>query len=87
LKRYPDAIASYNRAVEIKPDHYEAWYSRGNALVNLQRYSEAIESYNKAIQYQQDYREAIDARNQAQSRLASTQEKPEAEKEPEQPRN
>jgi tetratricopeptide (TPR) repeat protein/tRNA A-37 threonylcarbamoyl transferase component Bud32 len=87
LKRYSDAIASYNRAVEIKPDHYEAWYSRGNALVNLQRYPEAIESYNKAIQYQQEYREAIDARNQAQSRLASTQEKPEEKKEPEEAEN
>jgi tetratricopeptide (TPR) repeat protein len=77
LKRYQDAIASYNRSVEIKPDHYEAWYSRGNALLNLKRYQEAIQSYDKAIQYKPDYQEAINARNLAQSQLDLPQQKPE----------
>jgi len=30
---YEEAIASYDRAVEIKPDKDKAWYNRGIALV------------------------------------------------------
>ena len=38
------AIASFDKALEIKPDSYEAWYNRGNALGNLGRLKEAIAS-------------------------------------------
>jgi tetratricopeptide (TPR) repeat protein len=73
LKKYEDAIASYNRAVRYKADHYESWYNKGNALFNLKRYEEAIASYDQAIRFKSDYRQAIDARNQAQSLLAGAQ--------------
>jgi tetratricopeptide (TPR) repeat protein len=69
MKRYEDAIASYNRAVRYKPDYYEAWYSRGNALFYLKRYEDAIASYDKAVRFKPDYREAIEARNQAQRQM------------------
>ena len=29
LQRYSEAIASYDKALEIKPDKDEAWYNRG----------------------------------------------------------
>jgi tetratricopeptide (TPR) repeat protein len=29
-----EAIASYDKALEIKPDYHEAWYNRGFALGN-----------------------------------------------------
>nr|NCR02384.1 tetratricopeptide repeat protein [Microcystis aeruginosa L211-11]NCR33960.1 tetratricopeptide repeat protein [Microcystis aeruginosa L211-101] len=38
------AIASYDRALEFKPDDHEAWYNRGSALGNLGRDEEAIAS-------------------------------------------
>jgi tetratricopeptide (TPR) repeat protein len=71
---------SYSRVVEIQPNHYEAWYSRGNALVNLKRYQDAIESYDKALQYKPDYQAAKDARNQAPSQLDAVPKKPEGQK-------
>ncbi|MGL5192890.1 MAG: tetratricopeptide repeat protein, partial [Chroococcales cyanobacterium] len=47
-KRYEEAIASYNQALEIRPHDYWACYERANALAALQRYQEAIASYDQA---------------------------------------
>jgi tetratricopeptide (TPR) repeat protein len=57
-RRYEEAIAFYDRAVEIKPDKYEAWSNRGNSLLTLGRYEEAIKSYNKSIDINPDCYEA-----------------------------
>jgi tetratricopeptide (TPR) repeat protein len=58
LGRHEEAIASYDRAIEIKPDKHEAWYNRGIALFNLGRHEEAIASYDRAIEIKSDYYEA-----------------------------
>ncbi|MTJ15857.1 tetratricopeptide repeat protein [Dolichospermum sp. UHCC 0299] len=57
-KDYEEAISSYDKAVEIKPDYYEAWYNRGISLGNLGRYEEAISSYDKAVEFKPDYHQA-----------------------------
>jgi tetratricopeptide (TPR) repeat protein len=57
-ERYEEAIASYDKAVEIKPDYSDAWINRGNALAVLKRYEEASASYDKAIQFKPDDSEA-----------------------------
>jgi tetratricopeptide (TPR) repeat protein len=75
LKKYQDAIASYNKAIRYKPDSYETWYSRGNALYSLKRYQEAIASYEQAIKFKADYKEAIDARNVTQGLLQAEKSK------------
>jgi tetratricopeptide (TPR) repeat protein len=49
LGRLEEAITSYDKAVEIKPDYYDAWNSRGNALAHLGRFSDAIRSYDRAL--------------------------------------
>ena len=54
LKRYEEAIASYDKASEFKPDLHEAWYNRGVALGNLGRLEAAIASYDKAIELNPD---------------------------------
>jgi Flp pilus assembly protein TadD len=36
-KEYEAAIASYDKALEIKPDKHEAWNNQGIALRNLGR--------------------------------------------------
>ncbi|MFM6157291.1 MAG: tetratricopeptide repeat protein, partial [Sphaerospermopsis kisseleviana] len=69
LQRYEDAFASYNKAVTYKKNHYESWYSMGNALFNLQRYQEAIKSHDQAIKYKPDYQQAIEARKQAENQI------------------
>ena len=53
-QRYEEAIASYDKALEIKPDDHEAWNNRGIALRKLERYSEAIASYDKALEIKPD---------------------------------
>ncbi|MBC6424372.1 MAG: tetratricopeptide repeat protein, partial [Hormoscilla sp. SP12CHS1] len=58
LSRYDEAIASYDKAIEIKPDDYEAWNNRGKALYQLSRYDEALASYDKAIEIKRDDYEA-----------------------------
>jgi CHAT domain-containing protein/tetratricopeptide (TPR) repeat protein len=52
------AIASYDRALEFKPDFHEAWTNRGIALVSLGRYEEAIASFDQALEIKPDYHEA-----------------------------
>jgi len=53
-----EALTSYDKAIELKPDHYEAWNNQGNMLWNLERYEEALTSYDKAIELKPDYHEA-----------------------------
>jgi tetratricopeptide (TPR) repeat protein len=48
------AIASYDRALEFKPDNHLAWYNRGVALGNLGRLAEAIASYDRALEIKPD---------------------------------
>jgi len=51
LKRYEEAIASYNKALDISSDYQTiSWHSRGTILKKLKRYEEAIASYDKALE-------------------------------------
>lgn len=52
--RYEEAIASYDKAVAIKPDYHEAWSNRGASLGRLGRYEEAIASFDKALEFKPD---------------------------------
>ncbi|MEL4898049.1 tetratricopeptide repeat protein [Crocosphaera sp. Alani8] len=54
LERYDEAILSYDKALEFKPDYDAAWYNRGIALKNLGRLDEAILSYDKALEFKPD---------------------------------
>ena len=58
LKRYEEGIASYDKAIAIKPDYHEAWYNRGFALGELKKYEEAIASFEQAIAIKPDKHEA-----------------------------
>ncbi|MDJ0899053.1 MAG: tetratricopeptide repeat-containing serine protease family protein [Xenococcus sp. MO_188.B8] len=53
-EKYQEAIISYDKAIEINPDDYQAWTNRGVALGNLGRYQEEIASYDKAIEINPD---------------------------------
>ncbi|MEA5614970.1 tetratricopeptide repeat protein, partial [Nodularia spumigena] len=47
---YQQAVASYDRALEFKPDYHLAWYNRGYALGKLGRDEEAVASYDRALE-------------------------------------
>ena len=49
LGRWTDAVASFDMAIAINPDYYEAWLNRGRSLEFLKRYAEALDSCDKAI--------------------------------------
>jgi tetratricopeptide (TPR) repeat protein len=44
-----DSIASFDRAIALKPDYADAFSNRGNTLRILDRFDEAIGSYRRAI--------------------------------------
>ena len=58
LRRYDEAVTSYNRTIELKPSYADAHNNLGNILKELDKYEEAIASYNKAIELKPDYAEA-----------------------------
>ena len=58
MGRLEQAIASYDKAVEIKPDKDEAWNNRGIALGKLGRLEQAIVSYDKVLAIKPDNNEA-----------------------------
>lgn len=55
LERFEEALASFNRAIELKADFYPAWYGRGNVLSSLGRFDEAIAAYQRTTQIQPDF--------------------------------
>ena len=65
LKRSEEALASYDKAIALKPDYAEAYNNRGNALMDLKRPEEALASYDKAIALKPDYAEAYNNRGNA----------------------
>lgn len=49
LKRLDEALASYDKALALKPNYADAYINRGNALKDLNRLDEALASYDKAL--------------------------------------
>ncbi len=61
-KSYQEAISSYDKALEFKPDYHLAWHKRGWSLHKLGRYEEAISSYDKALEFKPNDHEALNSR-------------------------
>ena len=49
VKRLPEAVASFDKAIALKQDHADAYNNRGRALQDLRRPDEALASFAKAI--------------------------------------
>jgi tetratricopeptide (TPR) repeat protein len=58
LKRFDDALASFDRATALRPDFAEAYSNRGVALKDMGRFEEAMASCDKAIALSPDHPEA-----------------------------
>jgi tetratricopeptide (TPR) repeat protein len=59
LQRFAEAIASYDRALSLRPGEAEVLYNRGNALVALGRLYDALEAYERALLARPDHAEAL----------------------------
>jgi tetratricopeptide (TPR) repeat protein len=49
------ALASYDRALSVRPDSTEVLSNRGNTLHELKRFEEALASYDRALTLRPDY--------------------------------
>ena len=49
-KQYADAIADFNKAIELKPDFEKAYYNRGLTRMELFQNKAAIEDFSKSIE-------------------------------------
>ena len=50
LKQYKEAIADYDKAIELNPKDADTYYNRGAAKNHLKQHKEAIADYDKAIE-------------------------------------
>ena len=69
MKKFDDALASYDAALASRPGDAGAWYNRGNALSELKRFVEAIASYDRALTLVRDNAEALNNRGLALAAL------------------
>jgi tetratricopeptide (TPR) repeat protein len=58
LKRYEEALESFDKSIQLNPNDAGTWFIRGLTLGDLKRYENAVESFDKAIQIKPDYAEA-----------------------------
>jgi tetratricopeptide (TPR) repeat protein len=59
LHRPAEALASFDRALALRPDYATALNNRGNTLQDLARPAEALASYDKVLAIRPDYAEAL----------------------------
>ncbi|HKM54151.1 MAG TPA: tetratricopeptide repeat protein, partial [Isosphaeraceae bacterium] len=55
LRRLPEAVACYRRALQLKPDYAEAHSNLGNALKDQGKLNEAVACYRRALELKPDY--------------------------------
>src|SRR5215831_15778532 len=68
------ALASYDRALALRPDFAVALYNRGVTLQELDRCEEALASYDRALAAQPDHVEALNNRGVMLQRLKRDEE-------------
>jgi tetratricopeptide (TPR) repeat protein len=75
LEKYEEAIIAYDKALQIKPEYYEAWNNRGSILCDhLGRYEEAIASFDRALEIKLEYYKAWHNRGNALGNLGRNEE-------------
>lgn len=63
-----EALALYEKALQLEPYSYVANFDKGNALIALERYPDAIEAYDRAIAVRLSSAEALMNRENARLR-------------------
>ncbi len=66
---YPQAIALYKKAIDLKPDHADAWFNLGNTYGKTGKYGDAVTAFDHAITSKKGYAEAYSGRGIAYASL------------------
>jgi len=69
LKRYPEAISSYEKAIQLDPQDAHSIYSRGLVLAELGRDREALTAYNNALELYPDWNEVKQSKQKILNKL------------------
>jgi len=64
---YENAVASYDKAIELKPNSTVFWNYKGRSLANLGRFDEAILCFEKSIAFNSSDPEALNLKATAMS--------------------
>jgi Flp pilus assembly protein TadD len=59
-KEWSVAAASFQKAVDLKPDYAEAWNELGYALRNMGKYPESVKAYDEALRLKPRFPEALE---------------------------
>jgi len=59
---FDEALAAYDRALALRPDHAATLANRGDVLRELRRLDDALASYDRALAARPDYAEALSDR-------------------------
>ena len=59
LGKKETAVASFDRALKVRPDYAEALSNRGLTLYELKRFDEAVASFDDALKVQPNHAEAL----------------------------
>jgi len=68
------ALASYDRALKVRPNSAEVLFARGWILQELQRFEEALASYDRALKLRPNYAEVLNNRGLTQHKLKRSEE-------------
>ena len=69
LKRYKEALADYNRSLELRPDDSDTLNNRGSAYFKLERYKEALADDNRSLGLRPDHPVLLSNRGKVYSKL------------------
>jgi tetratricopeptide (TPR) repeat protein len=59
---YTKASECFDKALEIDPDNYSAWYNKGICFQNMGKTQEAIRCYDESIKINPNFGRAIQSR-------------------------
>ena len=72
--RFDEAIADYDKAIELNPNYSAAYNNRGSAKSSLRRFEEAIVDYDKAVELKPEYANAYFNRGSTKYKLCRIEE-------------
>ena len=72
--RWDEALAAYNKAIELDPNYAVAWNSKGGLLFNLVRYDEALVAFKKVNELDPNYADGWENTGAAFSNLGRYEE-------------